>query len=148
MVAGDSGSSARGPRTRRYPCPWCGSPDAWPDGCSEAVDAGEGVRCCTSMIEKQCMRGDHRRCALGACTVSARWHEPVRAAGIAAAQAAGHGWAVVSTIENNVTVVGTSDHLGRAKLLLRTVLLNAGHQDGPEGRGLVYIVRGLDGGFL
>lgn len=94
------------------------------------------------------MRGDHRRCASDACTVSARWHEPVREAGIAAARTAGQVWAVVSTIENAVTVVGTSDHLGRATLLRRAVLLHAGHQDVPSGMGLVYLVRGRDGGFL
>lgn len=102
------------------------------------------------MIEKQCMHGDHRRCALNACTVAARWHEPVRAAGIAAAQAANARWSIVSTIDNNVAVkvVGTSNHLGQAKLLLRTVLVNAGHPDGSHGKGLVYIVRGLDGRLL
>lgn len=94
------------------------------------------------------MRGDHRRCALDACVVAARWHEPVRKAGMAAAQAAGDAWAVVSTIENNVQVVWTSNHLGQAKLLLRNVLLSADHLDYPDGRSLVYLVRASDGGLV
>ncbi len=101
------------------------------------------------MIEIECGLGDHRRCEPSACAAAARWHEPVRRAGVAAARSAGAVWAVVSTIENRVSVVGTEDHLGRAKSLLRIgALKRAGQPLGPEGQGLVYIVRGEDGGFF
>lgn len=119
----------------------------WPDRCTEApVPRDER---CVAMIEIQCGLGDHRRCEPSACAAAARWHEPVRRAGVEAAAAAGAVWAVVSTLDNRVTVVGTEDHLGRAKTLLRNgALKRAGSPTGPEGRGLVYVVRGSDGGFF
>lgn len=138
--------SARDPRTRRYPCAWCGQPGMWPDRCTERPDAPDSR--CAPIIEGRCMLGDHRRCDLEACVVAARWHEPVREAGVAAAEAAGAVWAVVSTIENRVDVVGTGDNLGRARTMLVAALTRAGRPFGPDGLGLVYVVRVTDGGFL
>ncbi len=138
---------ARDPRTRRYPCAWCAEDGMWPDLCSEAL--GRLDDRCAAMIEIQCGLGDHRRCLPSACASAARWHEPVRRAGVEAAHAAGAVWAVVSTLENRITVVGTEDHLGRAKSLLRNgALKRAGSPTGPEGKGLVYVVRGADGRFF
>lgn len=118
----------------------------WPDQCSEG-DGRDGR--CAAMIEKVCALGDHRRCSPSACAAAARWHEPVRRAGVDAARAAGRLWAVVSTIENRVAVVGTADHLGRAKSILRAgTLTRAGFGLGAEGMGLVYVVRATDGGFF
>lgn len=81
--------------------------------------------------------------------VAARWHEPVRRAGVTAARMAGVTWAVVSTIENKVVVVGTENDLDRATALLRVgALRRAGVPVGSEGTGLVYVVRGSDGGLF
>lgn len=121
----------------------------WPDVCSEALGKDQD-HACAEIIEDKCELGDHRRCDPANCEFAAVWHEIVRAAGIEAAEAAGKIWAVVSVIEDQPTVVGTGDHLGRAKSLLRTGHAKKfGIQTGdPAAKGLVYIVRGADGGFF
>lgn len=118
----------------------------WPDGCTETAGAADPG--CAAVVVGRCMLGDHRRCAVDACVVAARWHEPVRAAGVLAAEAAGAVWAVVSTVHDRVDVVGTADNLGRARSVLVAALVRAGLPVGPVGLGLVYVVRASDGGFL
>lgn len=82
--------------------------------------------------------------------MAARWHPAVSRAGVAAARAAGTTWAVVSIIGDRLAVVGTEDHLGRAKSLLRTGHAKRhGYVTGdPAAKGVVYVVRGADGGLF
>lgn len=119
----------------------------WPDRCR--ADIGEDWAC-SEIIGDQCEAwGDHRRCLPAQCAWAARWHEPVRRAGMEAARSAGVAWAVVSTIGDRLAVVGTEDHLGRAKSLLRTgALKRAGLPTDYTGKGLVIVVRGSDGGLF
>lgn len=136
--------SGRDARARRYPCAFCEQPDMWPDLCSEAPDAVDSR--CAETIAAFCMRGDHRRCAPSACVVAARWQKEVSDAGMAAAQAAGTVWAVVSTIHNRVDVVGTENHLGRARSILRGNAVRHSGRAPAEVEGMVYVVCGRDGG--
>lgn len=129
------------PRTRRYPCPWCTEPRAWPDRCG--MFCGDDL--CADETGQRCALGDHRRCDGSHCPVAARWLLAVRRAGVLAAEPSGAIWAVVSIIGDRVTVVGTEDHLGRAKSLLRTGhLKRCGWPIGPVGKGAVYVVRASD----
>ncbi|MEQ3541105.1 hypothetical protein WHI96_20030 [Pseudonocardia tropica] len=103
---------------------------------------------CAEIIEGKCsIDADHRRCQPETCEWAADWHEPVREAGQRAAADAGAVWAVVSTL-GGVRVVGTTDHLGRAKSLLRTPEAKRHGITGAAAKGVVYIVRGSDGGFF
>lgn len=117
----------------------------WPDRCHEGPDADPT---CAEIIASQCVDfGDHRRCIPEVCEWAAEWHSVVREAGQRAAADAGAVWAVVSTI-GGVRVIGTTDHLGRAKSLLRTPEARRHGFTGPEAKGFVYVVRGSDGGFF
>lgn len=131
--------------TVRRACAWCDEPSAWPDRCG----IFRGDETCAEITEDKCVFGDHRRCDGPDCAVAARFHLEVRRTGARAAQAAGSLWAVVSIIGDRVSLVGTTDHLGRAKSTLRTPELKRhGLPTGPEGKGLVYVVRAYDGEFF
>jgi hypothetical protein len=56
----------------------------------------------------------------------------------------------VSRVGDRVTLVGTEDHLGRAKSILRSgAIRRAGIKvGGSAGKGLVYVVRAADGAFF
>lgn len=121
----------------------------WPDVCSEELGDAQGYAC-DFIIPGECSVGDHRRCDTARCDVAARWHPAVRRLGVEAALAAGAIWAVVSIAEGRATLVGTGDHLGRAKSIVRTGHAKRhGIETGdPAAKGLVYVVRGSDGGFF
>lgn len=129
----------------RHRCAWCKRPDRWPDRCTPELDES-----CAEIIEDSHIFEDHRRCPPEDCDVAARWHETVIDAGCAAHKAAGHAYGVVSIIGDRLAVVGTSDHLGRAKSLLRPgAAKKAGYSPyDPASRGLVYVVRRADGALL
>lgn len=124
-------------------CPWCSEPGAWPDRCAADLDPF-----CADTIAERCVVGDHRRCWGWDCPVAATWHLSVRRAGVLAAEAAGTTWAVVSIIGDCVRVVGTTDHLGRAKSLLRTGTAKRAGITGPAAKGAVYVVRASDAAFF
>lgn len=83
------------------------------------------------------------------CDVVARWFGAVVDAGVAAADAAGNRYGVVSIIGDVLAVVGTEDHLGRAKSLHRSgAVKRAGlNPFTPQAKGLVYVVD-RDGALL
>lgn len=123
------------PRTRRYPCDFCAEPDAWPDRCSEAFGEAQG-KLCDVLIPAACLQGDHRRCSSARCPVAASWHPVVQRAGVRAAREAVTLWAVVSIAGGWLRVLGTEDHMCRARRMARG--------DGEVTR-LVYLVRVSDG---
>ncbi|MGQ0774573.1 MAG: hypothetical protein ACT4NY_09170 [Pseudonocardiales bacterium] len=130
--------------TRRE-CAYCGAAGRWPDRCpGEPADPE-----CVEIIAMICGFGDHRRCIPEDCDVAHRWHAQVKHAGRATAQAEGRAYAVVSIIDDRLYVVGTNDHLGRAKSLLRSgyAKRNGYPELGPASKGVVYVVRD-DGALL
>lgn len=129
----------------RRPCAWCEEPNRWPDRCTPDLD-----ETCAEIIETSHLFEDHRRCQPDDCEVANRWHEHVIDAGCAAAEAAGHAYGVVSILGDRLAVVGTNDHLGRAKSLLRSgAAKKAGYSPyDPASKGLVYVVRCADGALL
>lgn len=128
----------------QWPCGWCEEPRRWPDGCPGKPEDPH----CVETIEIACGLGDHRRCLPDDCELAYQWHAQVKSAGMVAAQAAGHAYGVVSIIDDWLYVVGTNDHLGRAKSLLRSGYAKThGYPDlGPVSKGVVYVV--TDGGSL
>lgn len=129
----------------RRPCAFCREPDRWPDRCTPALDP-----VCAEIITDSHIFEDHRRCPPDDCEVAHRWHEAVIDAGCAAADAAGRAYGVVSILSDRLAVVGTADHLGRAKSILRSgEAKKAGYSPyDPAAKGLVYVVRCADGALL
>lgn len=129
----------------RRPCAFCREPDRWPVRCTPDLDP-----VCAEIIADSHIFEDHRRCSPDDCEVAARWHEAVIDAGTAAADAAGRAYGVVSILGDRLAVIGTADHLGRAKSLLRS---GAAKRAGlspydPAAKGWVYVVRCADGALL
>lgn len=121
-------------------CAWCSRP-WWPDRCTE-----EGNQLCADMITGMCGDGDHRRCRPETCEFAAEIHPGAIDLGLRALAYSGHRWAVVSVLESDdPVIVGTGDHLGRVKSLMRSGHIKA-HGFAPDSvtKGLVMIV-GSDG---